>query len=73
MSERSVRLWVGLSVVVVLFLVIMPALLYLVGWGAQRYVGQTPVWNTFPPPPKLPAKQPEVQTPAKATALADLP
>jgi hypothetical protein len=33
----------GMLVVAVLLLVIMPALLYLVGWGAKRYIGKIPV------------------------------
>jgi hypothetical protein len=31
---------VGFLVLVVLLLVVMPALLYLMGWGVARYTGQ---------------------------------
>jgi hypothetical protein len=59
--ERSL---LGLFVIVVLFLVIMPALLYLVGWAAKRYTDQAPVWINYPPRPALPRKIPEGEVPA---------
>ncbi len=58
----------GVFVLVVLLLVIMPALLYLIGWVAQRYVGQTPLWINFAPPPKLPSKTTDGETPARPEA-----
>lgn len=58
----------GLLVVVVLLLVIMPALLYAVGWGVKRYTDQAPVWINFPPPHRLPSKKPEGETPARVQA-----
>jgi len=63
--ERSL---VGLLVVVVLLLVIMPALLYVVGWGVKRYTDQTPVWINFPPPQPLPRKKADGETPARVEA-----
>jgi len=59
---------VGLLVIVVLLLVIMPALLYLVGWGVKRYTDQAPVWIKFPPYHKLPIKKPEDETSARVRA-----
>jgi hypothetical protein len=58
----------GLLVVVVLLLVIMPGLLYVVGWAVKRYADQAPVWINFLPPPKLPSKKPGGETPAKVQA-----
>jgi hypothetical protein len=40
----------ALFAIVLLFLGIMPALLYLVGWAAKRYTDQTPVWIHYPLP-----------------------
>ncbi len=58
----------GVLVLVVLLLVIMPALLYLIAWVAQRYIGQTPLWINFAPPPKLPSKETGGETPARPEA-----
>ena len=48
MPERMERSLVGLSVIVVLLLVIMPALLYLLGWGVTRYIRKPPARLSFP-------------------------
>jgi hypothetical protein len=42
MPEHMERPLVGLLVIVVLLLVIMPALLYLLGWGVTRYTRKAP-------------------------------
>jgi hypothetical protein len=41
---------VGLFVVIVLLLVIMPALLYLMGWGIARTIRKDSGWIGSPPP-----------------------
>jgi hypothetical protein len=40
----------GLLVIAVLLLVVMPVLLYLVGWGVTRYTGKLPVRIGTPSP-----------------------
>jgi hypothetical protein len=44
----------GLLVIVVLLLVVMPALLYLVAWGAARFTRKSPGWLGFPNPGQKP-------------------
>ncbi len=55
--ERIERPLVGLFVLVVLFLVIMPGLLYLVGWGVKRLTEETPSWIGFPTAPERRSKK----------------
>jgi len=43
---------VGLLVIGVLFLVIMPVLLYLMGWAVTRYTRKAPSWIDFPARPQ---------------------
>jgi hypothetical protein len=50
MAERIERSLVGLIVLVVLLLVIMPGMLYLVGWGVTRYTRKAPARIGFPVP-----------------------
>jgi uncharacterized membrane protein len=45
--ERSL---LGLLVIVVLLLVVMPALLYLIGWAVPRYTRKAPAWLVFAAP-----------------------
>jgi hypothetical protein len=45
--ERSL---LGLLVVVVLLLVVMPVLLYLLGWAVKRYIERPPAWIGVPIP-----------------------
>jgi hypothetical protein len=47
MAKRMRGPLVGLLVLVVLLWVIMPALLYLVGWGVARYTKKAPAWIGF--------------------------
>ncbi len=42
----------GLLVIGVLFLVIMPVLLYLMGWAVTRYTRKAPSWIGFPTRPQ---------------------
>jgi flagellar biogenesis protein FliO len=42
MPERAKGSCVGIVVVVVLLLVIMPALIYFIGWGVTRFVKKAP-------------------------------
>lgn len=56
---------VGLFVLVVLLLVIMPGLLYLLGWGVKRYTEKMPSWIGFPIAPKEPADKPEGEAPRR--------
>jgi len=58
------RYSVVLFLIVVLILVIMPALLYLAGWAAQRYTNQTPVWINGPRPKLEPRDKPAGEAPA---------
>lgn len=63
---RMERFLLGLLVVVALLLVVMPVLLYLVGWGIARFVRTAPVRGGFPVPrPRLAGKA-EVEIPAQA-------
>ncbi len=55
----------ALFVVVVLLLVIVPALIYLVGWAAMRYTGEPPGWIGFPVR-RDPADKPGGEPPAPA-------
>jgi len=43
---------VGLLVIGILFLVIMPVLLYLMGWAVTRYTRKAPSWIGFPARPQ---------------------
>jgi hypothetical protein len=43
---------VGLFVIVVFFLVIIPALLYLMGWAVTRFTRKAPSWIGFPARPQ---------------------
>jgi hypothetical protein len=52
-------------VLVVLLLVVMPALLYLVGWGAMRYTRKAPALIGFPAPRTQPSDKPDGDTPAR--------
>jgi hypothetical protein len=65
--ERIERPSVGLFVLVLL-LVIMPGLLFLVGWGVKRYTDKAPSWIGFPTAPEKPSKKPEGEAPAKIEA-----
>ncbi len=53
-------------IVVVLFAV--PALLYLVGFAARRYVGKAPRWISFPTGNKTTTKKTEPDPSAKRQA-----
>jgi hypothetical protein len=59
MPERIERPVVGLFVLVVLLFVIMPGLIYLVGWGAKRYTEKPPSWIGFPIDPEKASKKPD--------------
>jgi hypothetical protein len=54
---------VGLFILVVLLLVIMPGLLYLVGWCAKRFTEETPSWIGFPNPPEKTGKKSDGEAP----------
>ncbi len=54
----------ALFAVVVVFLGVMPALLYLVGWAAKRYTDQTPVWADQLRPLPLPRRESVAEAPA---------
>jgi hypothetical protein len=56
----------GLLVVVVLLLVIMPALLYLLGWGAKRFTEKAPSWVGFAVEAKKPGSDADGKTPQKS-------
>ncbi len=58
----------GLLVLVVLFFFIMPALLYIVGWGVKRYTEKPPVWIGFPTAPERPRKKPGAGAPPRVKA-----
>jgi uncharacterized membrane protein YesL len=49
----------ALLVIVVLLLVIMPALLYLVGWGVKRYVGMNVNPIVVQAPKEQPSEKPD--------------
>jgi hypothetical protein len=52
-------------VLIVLLLIIMPVLLYLVGWGATRYTRKAPVSTGFRLPRTQPSDKPDGDTPAR--------
>jgi hypothetical protein len=60
--EKSV---LGLLSIVVLLLVIMPALLYLLGWGVARYAREVPKFIGFPARPKATGGTPDREAPAQ--------
>ncbi len=53
-----------LSLLVLLILVIMPALLYLVGWGVTRYIGKAPARIGFAAARMQPSDTPRSEAPA---------
>jgi hypothetical protein len=55
----------GLLSIVVLLLVIIPALLYLLGWGVARYTKETPSFIGFPARPKAAGGKPDSKAPAR--------
>jgi hypothetical protein len=54
-----------MSVLVVLLLVIMPALLYVMGWGVFRYTRKPPSWIGFPTRNKEPVNKPRGEVQAR--------
>jgi hypothetical protein len=48
----------GISVLAVVLLVIMPVLLYLMGWAVTRYTKEPPSWIGFPAEPEEPSDDP---------------
>jgi len=60
------RSLVGVFVVVLLFLVLMPVLLYLMGWAVTRYTSKAPSWIGFPERGKEPGSKSGRETPPKA-------
>jgi hypothetical protein len=48
----------GISVLAVVLLVIMPVLLYLMGWAVTRYTKEPPSWIGFPAEPEEPSDEP---------------
>ncbi len=58
----------GLLVVVVLLLVIMPAMLYLVGWSVHLYTNKSTAWINFPAIRKEPTEKPAAEPPARSEA-----
>ncbi len=54
--------------VLVLLLVIMPGLLFLVGWGVKRYTDKAPSWIGFPTAPEKPSNKSDGEAPAKIEA-----
>jgi hypothetical protein len=66
-TERIERSSVGLFVLVLL-LVIMPGLLFLVGWGVKRYTDKAPSWIGFPTAPEKPSNKSDGEAPAKIEA-----
>jgi hypothetical protein len=58
-----------MSVLVVLLLLIMPVLLYGVGWGVSRYTRKPPSWVGFPARPKEPSSKPDGEAPARIRAI----
>ncbi len=57
-----------LFLLVVLLLVIMPALLYIVGWGVKRYTEKPPAWIGFTTAPERPSKKPDADAPTRVKA-----
>ena len=55
----------GLFVLIALLFVVMPGLLYLVGWGAKRFIDEPPSWIGFPNPGEEPSKKPDGEAPPK--------
>ncbi len=55
----------GLLVIGVLFLVIMPVLLYLMGWAVTRYTRKAPSWIGFPARPKVLPDKPDGKVPPR--------
>jgi uncharacterized membrane protein YhdT len=51
----------GLFVIVLVLWVIMPALIYLLGWGVTRYTAKAPSGTGFPVPRKNPSNKPVVE------------
>jgi cytochrome oxidase assembly protein ShyY1 len=68
MRERTRRCVVGLLVVVVLLLVIMPAMLYLVGWSVHRATNKSKAWINFPAIRKETTEKPAAESPARTKA-----
>lgn len=55
----------GILAIAVLLLVIMPVLLYLVGWGVTRFTRKPPGWLSFPTATKRSSGRPAGQPPAR--------
>jgi hypothetical protein len=55
----------GLVVIVVLLLVVMPALLYFIGWAVPRYTRKAPSWLVFAAARDTPGKKPRGEATAK--------
>ncbi len=56
----------GILVVAVLLLVIMPALLYLMGWGVARYIRKAPGRSGLMPRRKEPLDKPIGERPVQS-------
>jgi hypothetical protein len=56
---NRIEVFVGLFVFVVLLLVVMPGLLYLMGWAVTRYTKKAPSWIGFPTRPREPGDKPD--------------
>lgn len=57
--------FVGLFILTVLLLIIMPALLYLLGWGIKRYTENAPSWIGRPALRKHPNDTPHGDAPVR--------
>jgi predicted RND superfamily exporter protein len=68
MPERKKGAMVGLLLVVVLLLVVMPVLIYSIGWGVTRYTKKAPSWIGFPMRQPPPSNRPEGTAPARLKA-----
>jgi hypothetical protein len=68
MRQRTKRYFVGVLVLVVLLLVIMPVMIYFVGWGVMRYTREAPGWIDVPGIRKKPTETSDGETPARADA-----
>ncbi len=55
----------GVAVMAVLLLVVMPVLLYLIGWGVTRYTRKAPGWIGLPVVTKPPSGKPTGKPPAR--------
>jgi hypothetical protein len=55
----------GICVLVVLLLAVMPALLYLMGWGVTRYTRQAPGRTGFPVPREKLSGKPDLEPPPR--------